>query len=185
VILCDLSHGMLDATRELGFPRIRTDAAMLPFADRAFDAVIANHMLYHVEDRAAALAGIERVLKPGGKLYAATNSDAHLSSIRDLLQRLLGRRSPFPGAMPFRLENGEAQLRPHFDQIEIRRVGSELRVTDLQAVVGYVMSCNDSHELIAGGRLEELNRLVRERIAAEGAFVCHTATGMFVATTTA
>jgi SAM-dependent methyltransferase len=34
----------------------------------AFDAVIANHMLYHVPDRARALTEIRRVLRPGGRL---------------------------------------------------------------------------------------------------------------------
>jgi SAM-dependent methyltransferase len=182
IVLCDLSEGMLNATRELGFARVRTDAAKLPFAERSFDAVIANHMLYHVGDRPAALAGIARVLKPGGRLYAATNSQTHLSAINDLFQQFLGQRSPISGPMPFTLENGEPQLRTHFAKVEIRRVGGELRVTDPDAVVRYVMSANESQELIVGGRFEELNRLVREKIAAEGAFVCRTATGMFVAT---
>src|SRR5690242_11207998 len=48
VVLCDLSPGMLEATGELGFARVRADAATLPFAPASFDAVIANHMLYHM-----------------------------------------------------------------------------------------------------------------------------------------
>ena len=74
---------------------------------------------------------------------------------------------------------------PYFDRIEIRRLGGELRITDPAAVVNYVMSINESQELIVGERREELEGIVRDRIAADGAFICKTATGMFVATVTA
>lgn len=49
----------------------QADAARLPFADRAFDAVISNHSLEHFVDLAGALAEIGRVLKPTGALYIA------------------------------------------------------------------------------------------------------------------
>src|SRR5206468_935801 len=58
------------------------DAQALPFAAGHFDAVIANHMLYHVPDRARAFAAIRRVLRPGGTFYAATNGPAHLRELR-------------------------------------------------------------------------------------------------------
>jgi len=38
------------------------DAQALPFADHSFDAIIANHMLYHVPNRPAAYAEFCRVL---------------------------------------------------------------------------------------------------------------------------
>ena len=182
VVLCDLSPGMLHSAGGLNFNRLQADAARLPIADHTFEAVVANHMLYHVDDRRRALAEIRRVLKPGGRLYATTNSNAHMSEMKDLIERFLGERSPLSGPIPFNLENGEAQLRPFFSRIETRRIGGELRVTDPDAVIRYVMSINESQELIVGERFEELGRIVRERIAAGGAFVCHTATGMFIAT---
>ena len=53
----------------------------LPFEADTFDAVVANHMLYHVPDRAQALAEMQRVLKPGGQVYLATNGLAHLREL--------------------------------------------------------------------------------------------------------
>src|SRR5690606_21133136 len=54
------------------------DAQALPFAEGAFDVVIANHMLYHVPDRQQALSEIRRVLKPTGRFFAATNDTPHM-----------------------------------------------------------------------------------------------------------
>jgi SAM-dependent methyltransferase len=50
---------------------IQADAARLPFPDRSFDAVIANHSLEHVQGLPAALKEIGRVVRPEGSLYVA------------------------------------------------------------------------------------------------------------------
>ena len=44
------------------------DGAALPFADGAFDAVIAAEVLEHVADDRPAVAELTRVLRPGGRL---------------------------------------------------------------------------------------------------------------------
>jgi SAM-dependent methyltransferase len=45
---------------------MKIDATQIPFADQAFDLVIANHILEHIPDYARALREFHRVLKPGG-----------------------------------------------------------------------------------------------------------------------
>ncbi|MGH7333316.1 MAG: class I SAM-dependent methyltransferase [Candidatus Rokuibacteriota bacterium] len=47
---------------------IRGDAQQLPFADASFDACISQEALLHISDKAAALAGCRRVLRPGGRV---------------------------------------------------------------------------------------------------------------------
>ncbi len=89
ITLSDLSSGMLDAAwrnlvvtgRAFQFKEI--DAQSIPFEDETFDAVIANHMLYHVPDRPKAIAEIKRVLKPGGRLIATTVGENHMNEIMD------------------------------------------------------------------------------------------------------
>ena len=51
-------------------PVVRADAARLPFADGAFDAVTALNVLYHLADPVPALHAARRVLRRGGHLLA-------------------------------------------------------------------------------------------------------------------
>jgi len=52
--------------------RIICDAPRLPFADNSFDAVIMQAVLQYVQDPLKCAGEIERVLKPGGFIYAET-----------------------------------------------------------------------------------------------------------------
>jgi ubiquinone/menaquinone biosynthesis C-methylase UbiE len=71
ITLSDFSTGMLEDARRNLDPQCQfkykvIDAQSIPCENGYFDAVIANHMLYHVSNRPAALAEIRRVLKPAG-----------------------------------------------------------------------------------------------------------------------
>lgn len=58
--------------KELGFSDFEfyvQDAAATDFADNTFDTIIMNDAMEHVAKPEAVLAEMERILKPGGKLY--------------------------------------------------------------------------------------------------------------------
>ena len=67
---------------------VRADAARLPFAGRAFDAIISNHSLEHFVELDATVREIGRVVKTGGALYVAV-PDA--TTVSDRIYRWLGR----------------------------------------------------------------------------------------------
>jgi ubiquinone/menaquinone biosynthesis C-methylase UbiE len=69
------------------------DAQSLPFIDHSFDAIVANHMLYHVPNRLAVYAEFCRVLKPNGRLYAATISRDNMRELDALVSRIHPRLS--------------------------------------------------------------------------------------------
>ena len=149
ITLTDQSPGMMQqaqanlATTSHEFHFQQAVAQAIPFDDATFDIVIANHMLYHVPDRPRALAEIRRVLKPGGRLYAATNGQSHMQELGTLIQQFdpaLDYRALSPPDRFFSLENGRAQLAPWFTDIELRRYEDNLAVTDAKALVDYVFS---------------------------------------------
>ena len=180
ITLADLSAGMLaDARRGLGpdaerFRWLVTDAQALPFADGAFDAVIANHMLYHVPDRPAAIAEFRRVLDDGGRLYAATNGLAHMRGLLPLLPA----GSPTNPAGRFGLENGAAQLATHFSHVELRRYPDALEVTESAPLLAYLQSIRAGDEF-APSEHAHLRRVIEHEITRRGAFYVTKDVGLF------
>ncbi|NUT32680.1 MAG: class I SAM-dependent methyltransferase [Hamadaea sp.] len=71
----DVSAAMVDMARQ----RLGADADLhvadlsepLPFADAAFDDVVASLVLHYLEDWSGPLAELRRVLKPGGRLMVS------------------------------------------------------------------------------------------------------------------
>jgi SAM-dependent methyltransferase len=186
VTLTDLSPGMLEESRavfERAGRRVAAqvaDIAHLPFGEGSFDLVIANHMLYHVRERAAAIAELRRVLRPGGTLYAATNGATHLQEIGDLIARHQPDAPAYPhGSGAFGMENGAEQLRAQFAQVEVVAYPDRAVVDDPEAVVAFIASSADAYgvgdETLSGIRAE-----VTERIARQGTLTVTKATGLFV-----
>ena len=66
-----VNRGKLQAANVANVHLVQADLCRLPFADHAFDRIVSSQVLEHVpgpEARAAAVAGLARVLKPGGTL---------------------------------------------------------------------------------------------------------------------
>ena len=142
--LSDFSSGMLRTARERiedrSFDFTVMDAQQIGIPADTFDVVIANHMLYHVPDIAIALREIRRVLKPGGRLIAATNGEGHLAGIYELLHRF---DSSFPiqrSQLSFSLENGQDWLGREFNHVSCIRHDAALHVRDIHPLLDYYAS---------------------------------------------
>jgi SAM-dependent methyltransferase len=138
VTFVDLSPRMVELARARGVDARAGDVQSLPFADGAFDTVVAAWMLYHVPDIDRALAEIARVLVPGGALIAVTTAADHIAELRDLL------RYHWDFDRVFNRENGEQSLRPHFAAIERYDADVEARVEHRDTLVAYRNSLSAS-----------------------------------------
>jgi SAM-dependent methyltransferase len=168
--LTDFSPGMVEAARTVLGDRAEyavADVQELPFPDASFDAVIANHMLFHVEDRPRALAETARVLRPGGTFRATTIGLDHLRELRELVP-------PPPDSQwartreRFMIEQVEDELAPFFVDVEIEHVPGpqDLQVTELEPLLDFVRSRGD----VAEDELEPLRRAYDVEIAERGHF---------------
>jgi len=86
VIPSDLSFGMLlvGKQRRPSLSFVAADALQLPYADASFDAVTISFGLRNVEDTAAALSEMRRVIKPGGALVVCEFSTPTWGPFRTL-----------------------------------------------------------------------------------------------------
>jgi len=111
VVAVDQSERMVELARARGVDSRVGDAQALEFEDETFDCTVAAWMLFHVQDVDRALSELARVLRPGGRLVAATNGPDHLSELYELV-----------GAAPlesrFGSANGAGLLQQHFASVE-------------------------------------------------------------------
>jgi SAM-dependent methyltransferase len=135
VVAVDQSPRMVELARERGVDARVADVQELPFADGEFDCAIANWMLYHVPDLEQGLAELARVLRPGGRLVAATNGLQHLGELWALVGRDRAREP-----LRFFAETGEESLRRHFARIERRDVRGPVTFATRADVQGYIAS---------------------------------------------
>jgi SAM-dependent methyltransferase len=135
VVAVDLSPRMVELARERGVDAHVGDVQDLPFEDGSFDVAVANWMLYHVPDLEQGLSELTRVLRPGGRLVAATNSLDHLSE----LWSLVGRDRHWE-AERFFTENAEGPLRQYFASVERHDVRGSVTFADREAARGYIAS---------------------------------------------
>lgn len=190
ITLTDFSDGMLDdAQRNLADTALDAvfevcDIQHLPFDDATYDAVIANHMLYHVPDIPAAVREVHRVLKPGGLFYAATNGLKHMREIHEMGQRIAPElyasfQEEYRHSL-FELENGAETLSAAFDHVERRLYEDALVVTEVEPLVAYILSMAPS-ALATEEHITILRRIIRDEIAATGAVLITKDSGMFIA----
>ncbi len=185
ITLSDFSTGMLDQARaNLGtaaqrftFARINVDD--LPFPAETFDGVIANFMLYHAPDLDRAIAGLHRVLKPGGRLYAATNGPRHMKQLNDLIRQLDPNALTFTASSRFGLNNGDEALRRAFFVVNSYRFDDALRVTETEPLLSYALSLDRSPWL--SQHPQALRQAIAAHIAREGMFVIEKQSGLFEA----
>jgi ubiquinone/menaquinone biosynthesis C-methylase UbiE len=131
IVAIDLSERMVSLARDRGVDARLGDVQELEFADGEFECAVAAWMLYHVPDLDGAIAELARVLRPGGRLVAVTNSRYHLIELRELV-------GSGPSTLSFNRENGEELLSRHFSTVRRIDVDGQLTFATRSEVEEYV-----------------------------------------------
>lgn len=187
---CDRSPGML-AAAEPHRPLVNADVTALPFKAASFDVVLAPHMLYHVADRATAAKDLRRVLATNGRCVVVTNGAEHMRALRRLVETAVRDATPGwemrnPSTHVFSLENGAAQLRTAFDNVEcVRPIGvGPVVLTDAAIAADYVASVADHYQAETTRPWHEVVEHVRSAVEHEinsgGAFIVRGESGALI-----
>ena len=158
------------------------DCEQIPYESKSFDLVIANHVLFYIEDRKKVYAEIKRVLKPGGMFICSTYGKNHMKEITRLVQDfdaeiVLSEKNLYD---IFGLENGQEELEAVFTQVEKRLYDDYLLVDKAEPIVDYILSCHGNQHEHLSRRYLEFKEFVRQKIKNEpfritkmaGIFVC-------------
>lgn len=167
IFLSDISEGMVEEVRnKLGtdFNCIVADAEKIPFKDEYFDSIIANHVLFYLNDLDLGLKEIRRVLKPNGILYCSTYGKNHMKEITEIVQNFDSRINLSNHSLHdiFGLENGESILKEYFFNIQRMDYKDSLEITESKPLIDYIMSCHGNQNEILGPRLNEFKEYIEE-----------------------
>lgn len=183
--LSDISEGMVEEVRnKLGsdFNCIVADAEKIPFKDSYFDSIIANHVLFYLNDLNLGLKEIDRVLKSDGILYCSTYGKNHMKEITEIVQNFDSRISLSNHSLYdiFGLENGESILKEYFFNVKRMDYQDSLEITESKPLIDYIMSCHGNQNEILGPRLNEFKEYIEELLENNGKIVVTKEAGLFV-----
>lgn len=149
IVLSDNSQGMVDAAREAleqhhhQFEFEVVDACQIPFKDNNFQMIIANHMLYHIENKEQVFSEIDRLLTGDGFAYASTLSTRNLNELIDII-------SEFDNSLlfdniqtirNFNLENGEDIISGYFNLANSYIYQNDIIIRNTEPLILYLASC--------------------------------------------
>lgn len=190
MVLTDFSEGMLQTTKENLSSLSPIEYKVMNIEDinypnQSFDTVIANHMLYHVNNREQAFREIRRVLKPNGTFYATTIGRDNMKEFSAMLKEY------DPGidydyselAESFCLENGKEQLGQYFSDITVRYYEDGLKITEAEPLVQYVLSMEGIRNVseIINKDPDKFRAFLADRIKRDGAINITKSAGIFIA----
>lgn len=185
IFLSDISEGMVEEVRnKLGsdFNCIVADAEKIPFKDSYFDTIIANHVLFYLNDLNLGLKEIDRVLKSDGILYCSTYGKNHMKEITEIVQSFDSRINLSNHSLYdiFGLENGESILKEYFFNVQRMDYQDSLEITESKPLIDYIMSCHGNQNEMLGPRLNEFKEYIEELLKKTGKIVVTKQAGLFI-----
>jgi ubiquinone/menaquinone biosynthesis C-methylase UbiE len=154
ITLSDYSEGMLKTTKsnllhlKQNFKYEIVNADSINYSDNLFDIILANNMLYHLQNIDIAIKNIHRILKETGVFIASTFGKKDLMELNEYLYHFLeskNNRFRFREYV-FSLDNGREQLKKYFNNVILEKHENRLLINEADAIVNYYLSFNEIHE---------------------------------------
>ena len=168
-----------------GIDFMEIDAQCIPYPTYTFHCIIANHMLYHVQDIDKVLHEVSRTLKPSGAFYATTGGMDNLRELREIVEAF-DDKIKYPTndkILSFRLDNGEKILKKHFSNVKKLEYEDGLRVTDAKILLNYIISLGsitNAPKILVGDRTNEFIEYINSIIKKKGSIEITKQAGMFI-----
>ena len=196
ITLTDISEGLLEETRiklnkeldpvvaekSLSVVFCTCDCRNIPIENEQFDIIIANHLLFYIEEREQVYQEVLRVLKPGGRFIASTYGPKHMQEITTLVQEFhpsitLADKELYE---IFGLQNGADELRPYFSSLEIQYYEDSLLVSNPELLLEYILSCHGNQNEYLLPKYQEFKDMLTRKLSRKpfritkeaGLFVC-------------
>ena len=143
------------------------DCAKIPDSFSDFDRVIANHLLFYCDHLEMVLAGISRVLAPGGQFICSTYGSNHMREIRELVSEFDSRIVLSDETLyeKFGLDNGMTWLRKFFSKVQCRLYDDAIDIDQAQPMIEYILSCHGNQNQFILDRYDEFRDFVQRKTA--------------------
>ena len=185
LVLTDVSKGMIDIVKEryAGRKNIQIqamDVLDMPFEDNSFDIIVANSMLYHVNDVDSALENLRRILRDEGVFYATTfGKDGQINYINNALFEMGLSDSKEIDGISFTLENGSELLRNHFSVVKKVTYDDHLEVLEPLDLVEYIFSMSSMSHIDKTNR-DKMKAYFESKKDSKGILTIPMMYGMFI-----
>lgn len=178
-MLTDAKHNLSNYSEKFNFQI--ADPNNIPFENESFDVVIANHILFYMQDLDVVLSEINRVLKKGGHFYCST-IDSH--NMKELEELMLGfsnniKISEEKLSNKFGLENGEQILKKYFNDINKYLYEDKLKVNDTKGILEYIYSIPGNILEVIDTKKRDFEKYIDNSIKSNGEILITNNSGLF------
>jgi len=186
LVLSDKSRGMLDSARanlvEAGIKAYYqvSEVEKLPFESAAFDAVLAQFMLYHTSSQGGALREIQRVLKKGGWAGIVLTQPGHMDEIFRVMRQLDPASIPVFNSGRFTSEEGARLLQSEFGDVQRHHYELQMRVTDAEMLARYAESSVGGLVTLPASYWDDYLNVVGKVISSNGYFAVNKKCALFI-----
>ena len=191
IVLSDYSEGMLKTAKKslsgvnIDFKYEVINAEDINLGNNTFDVILANNMLYHIQNRDEAIKNIHRILNKNGTFIASTMGKNDHLELHNYLHEFLRKKGinfKFK-EFSFSMNNGKEQLAKYFNDITIENYDNELKIDEVDPIINYYMSFNGMYgnfDVLPEKYVNEFREYLREIISKEKIIETRREEGMFI-----